>query len=417
MITTSQQAKQAAAAYQQANIDGLIICPMTWSQDEPLLHILEVTPNTPTLMWCYCGLKQTTGDPLGLVELFHGSGPVGSLQSSGLIRRLGRRVEVVVGHHESDEALAGVEDFARAASCAADLRKARIGVLPHRCEAMSSTWVDEFALRQQIGPALCPITTSEYEHVCRELPEAEVDTFLAWVRNTHKVKGLTDESLDHSARASIGLAAMFRRFDLDALAYNDTNEQLLSSVGVRAGLYVPELFARGGVIAMEADVGAATTMLILQKLTGQPPMYTEIQNYDLADNSVLLSHAGIHDYRLASDPNDIVITADPEYAETNPLKGAFGEYRVKAGAIAMVNFVHGNEGFQMTATLAESLEGPVLLRGFPHLSARMETPLSVFFEKAIHRGVTQHWTVVHDRGVIRRLETLSRIIGFEIEII
>jgi hypothetical protein len=178
---------------------------------------------------------------------------------------------------------------------------------------------------------------------------------------------------------------------------------------------VPELFARGGVIAMEADVGAATAMWMLQKMTGRPPMYTEIQNYDLADNSVLLSHAGMHDFRLAVDPKDIVITADPEFAEVNELKGAFGEYRVQPGSIAMVNFIQGPEGFQMTVTLAESLAGPVRLRGFPHIEARMDTPLPVFFEKAIRRGVTQHWIVAHDPDVVPRLQTLSRIVGFEIE--
>jgi L-arabinose isomerase len=414
LITTAEQAEPAAAAYRQANIDGLIICPMTWSQDEPLLRILDATVGTPTLVWCYCGLAATR-EPLGLVELFHGSGPVGALQSSALIRRSGRRVEVVVGHHASEAAMTGIRDFAMAASCAADLRRSRIGVLPHRCEVMSGTWVDEFALRRRIGPSLEPITTSAYEQICNDLPEVEVDTFLAWVRTTYNVKGMTDASLEQSARASIGLAELFRRYKLDALAYNDTNQTLLKNLGVRAGLYVPELFARGGVIAMEADVGAATAMWMLQKMTGRPPMYTEIQNYDLADNSVLLSHAGMHDFRLAVDPKDIVITADPEFAEVNELKGAFGEYRVQPGSIAMVNFIQGPEGFQMTVTLAESLAGPVRLRGFPHIEARMDTPLPVFFEKAIRRGVTQHWIVAHDPDVVPRLQTLSRIVGFEIE--
>ena len=417
LITTAAQAEEAAATYQRAGIDGLLICSMTWSEDAPLLRILEATPGTPTLIWCFCGLPGAMSEPLGLVDLFHGSGPVGSLQSSGLLRRLGRGGPVVVGRYESPEVLSRVEDFARAAACAAELPRVRIGVLPHRCEVMSSTWVDEIALRDQIGPALVPITSSAYERVCEATPSSEIDTFLAWIRNTYTVRSQTEASLEKSARASIALAEVFRRFDLDALAYDDTNEELLSRVGVRAGLCVPELFARGGVVSMEADVGAATTLLILRALTGKPPMYTEIQNYDLEENGVLLSHSGMHDYRLASDPNAITIVPDPELVEACELPGAFGEYRVKSGPIAMVNFVQAPEGFRMTVTRADALDGPVRLAGFPHLWARMATALPTFFERAIERGVTQHWNVVHDPGVTARLEILSRIVGFDIEII
>ena len=412
VITTKAQATEAAAAFARENVDALVLCSITWSEDEPLIRILEETAGLPMLVWCFCGLKTVPDKPINLVELFHGSGPVGCLQSSGTIRKFGRGFEFVLGHYEDTGTIGRIKDFAMAAHLAQKLRSVRIGVLPYRCILMASTWVDEFALMQQIGPKLVPITIQQYVKLCEGIPTSHVGEFLNWIVAKNKVENVSPRSLDVAARTSLGLAALFNAFDLDALGFDDTNPELIEAIGLRPALCVPEMYRVGRVVSMEADIPAVTAMYMISRLTDSLPMYTELQNFDISQNAALFSHAGMHDWRLADEKEKITIGPDPEFVEANELEGAFPEYRVKAGPVALVNFVDAGHGLAMTAATGESLEVSHRIAGFPHAWVRLDPTLLTFFEQAVRAGVTQHWILVHDPAVLTRLAILARLKNF-----
>jgi L-arabinose isomerase len=286
-----------------------------------------------------------------------------------------------------------------------------IGVLPYRCDQMTGTYVDEFRLKKEIGPELKYISTYDYRKICDGIADETVDAFIQDLRTNYKMAdSVTEAGLVNSARVSLGLAELVDAYEVDAIAIEDVSEELHRVVGLRPCLYVPALFERA-VVSMEAEVGGAVALLMLRKLTGQAPMYTEVFTYDQAENCLLIGHAGIHDIDLATSTQEILIEPDGEYVESEP-DSAWMRFRAKGGYVTLLSVFCDVERFKMVISSGESLSGKEKLLGSPHAYVKLVTPLSDFFQTTIRTGMTQHWALVHD-DVVDELVALADILGLE----
>jgi L-arabinose isomerase len=347
-----------------------------------------------------------------MTDLFRASGPVGALQASGPLKRLGRRFGFAFGPAGDPAAIRPIAAFCRAARVARALRRVAIGVLPYRCDQMTGTYVDEFRLRKELGPELKYLSILDYKTFCDEVAPARVEQFLHELRARYPLSAsVTAAGLERAARASLGLAGLVERHHLDALALEDVNEELHRLVGLRPCLAVPELSARA-VVSMEADVSAAAGLWILRELTGQAPMYTEIFTCDLRENALLMGHAGMHDApRLVESPADILIEPDGEYAESEP-DSAWMRFRARGGPVTLLSIFCDVERFKLVIARGEAVGGPPRLLGSPHIYVKIKPPLADFFEQAIRTGMTQHWAVVHAE-VVDELQALAGILGLD----
>jgi L-arabinose isomerase len=411
VLATAEQARDAVGAFRAAEVDAVVACQITWGEDWPVIAALEALPDMPVLLWCYVPWREAP-DPMTMVDLFRSSGPVGVLQASGPIKRMGRRVGFAYGPHTSAETCAQIVAFSRAAMAARGLRSLTIGVLPYRCDQMSGTWVDEARLRHRLGPSLRYISTHDYLATCKDVSEADVDDFVAHLRETYPVaETVTDAGLRKAARASLGLAALAEVHDLDAIALEDVGEELHRVVGLRPCLTPPGLYDRA-VVSMEADAGAAVGLWVLKTLAGGTPMYTEVFTVDAAANTLIVGHAGMHDApNLVSSPDEILIEPDGEYVESEP-DSAWMRFRVRGGRVTLLNVFCDVDRFKFTVARGEALDGPPRLLGSPHAVVRLTTPLPAFFARAVRTGVTQHWAMVHG-DVVAELRALAEIVGVE----
>jgi L-arabinose isomerase len=131
-----------------------------WSEDQPLLRVLEEMRDTPLLLWCW---TPGTSLPMTLtaLDLTKWSGPVGAQQVSGALRRSGRKFTFVIGNHNEKETIREIQEFLAAASVARSLRHARVGLVPYRYYVMPNTWVDEFDLMSKIGMDVIYVSVGE----------------------------------------------------------------------------------------------------------------------------------------------------------------------------------------------------------------------------------------------------------------
>jgi L-arabinose isomerase len=146
---------------------------------------------------------------------------------------------------------------------------------------------------------------------------------------------------------------------------------------------------------MEADVGAAVALIILRRLTGGTPMYTEVFTADNTENTLLMGHAGIHDApHLVTELSNVLIEPDGEYVESEP-DSAWMRFRVKSGRVTLLNLCDGGDTFHFTVATGCVLDGPPLLLGSPHAVVHPDVALPTFFTRAVRAGVTQHWMLIH----------------------
>jgi len=416
IVNSREKLNHALKKFKEENINLLLICYLIWGEDYFVIEALKELPEIPLLLWCYSPFQQLPRT-MNMVDLFRSSGPVGAVQASGPLKRMGKNFGFVFGSHQNKETIKKIVDYSQAAKLAAGLKKMTIGILPSECNQMSGTFVDEFRLRKELGPEIKYISVNEYHLLAQKIPEEIIKRYVKELKNSYKICGVNDKSLFKSARASLGLAKVVEKFNLDALALQDLDEELHQVFGLRPCLYVPSLFEKA-VVSMEADVGAAVALLILKKLTGKPPMYTEIFTFDEKENTILAGHAGIHNLNLAADKSKIKITPDKEYTESEP-ESAWMQFIAKPGKVTMLSLFCDVERFKMVISSGDSLPasrqagpGKEKLDGSPHIYIKLKIPLKEFFERIVKTGMTQHWAIVHE-DVVDKLEYLAEILGLE----
>jgi L-arabinose isomerase len=414
LIHNLEQASVAAKQLKSTELDLLIVCSLIWSEDAPLLKILAELPDVPLLVWNYVPDSRLP-DHISMAELFRRSGPVGCVQHSGALKRLGKSYGFICGPPDQG-VVQEIRDHAQAAQVARSPKTSTIGLLPYRCELMTGTYVDEFRLLRELGLKVRYISIAEYAGILDRVIPSRTRQFMAELGQRYGNAAVSEDSLFHTARASLGLADLAEEYKLDALAISDLVPELHQVIKVRPFLGVPDFFDRGRVLGMEGDLAATAGMLICRRLADTPPMYTEIFTFDPDRNTVLPGHAGMHDVRLADSQAGVRITPDYEYCEANKLEGAWLEFRAKPGRVTMASFFCDVDRFKIVIAQGESLvEGP-RLEGFAHLLIRLDVPVNDFFHRIVRSGITQHWVITH-QNIQGKLENLAQILNLKCEVV
>jgi L-arabinose isomerase len=391
LVTTEESARSAAAKFREADVDALVACCVMWSEDQPLLRVLEEMRDTPLLLWCWTP-GTSLPESLTALDLTRWSGPVGAQQISGALRRSGREFTFVIGNHNEKETIREIREFLTAAAVARSLRHARVGLLPYRYNVMTNTWVDEFDLTSKIGIDVIYVSVGELASSAGLVKEAEVRSYVDGLKDMPVSPQVSSKGLSEAARISLGLAKVVKDRRLDAVSIGDCNDELHAVLKCRPCLYLPSVFENGVVVGSEGDLRGILAQLILARLSGQPTLFTEIFTYDEEQNQILVGHAGMHDIRLASERSAVTITPDYEYPKEEA--GVWMAFSVKPGPVTLLSITSDQRGFHFVATKGEALPAKGRLQGYPNALVKLEMPLRSFFATATTIGTTQHWALV-----------------------
>jgi len=408
LVHSIDKAAKAVQKFKKSRIELLIVCHLMWSEDQPLIKVLNEMSQVPLLLWCYSPHKKLPAR-INSVELFRGSGPVGTLQSSIVIKKSGRDFDFVIGSPDEDDLIKTIVEFAEAAHLVRELKDIKVGLIPYRCELMADIYVDEFRLMRQIGPSVKYISIAEFSSAMEKIEEADVVAYVNDLKSKYEIHGVSDKSLFRAAKSSMALVKVAKMFNLDAIALDDINEELHKMIGLRPCLYPPSLNEMGMIIGMEGDITGTIAMLVLNRLSGQPAMFAEIFAFDKTDNSIVAGHAGPQNTMLVKNDERIKIIPDREYDTSSELEGAWMYFMAKPGRVTMLNLICEEDNFKMVVAGGEALAGPEKLEGFPHIHIKLDVPVERFFAEAAKTGVTHHWAVVH-ADVIDKLESLADMI-------
>ncbi|HXZ97808.1 MAG TPA: hypothetical protein VED24_00415, partial [Candidatus Acidoferrum sp.] len=267
LVTTEESARSAVARFTKTNVDALVACCLMWSEDQPILGVLEEMRDTPLLLWCWTP-GTSLPDSLTALDLIRWSGPVGAQQISGALRRSGKKFMFVMGNHDENETIREIQEFLAAAAVARSLRHARIGLLPYRYDVMTNTWVDEFYLRSKIGVDVIYISVDELALSAASVKDAEVKSYVDDLQGISVSPQVSSKGLSQAARTSLGVAKIVKDRRLDALSIGDCNDELHAVLKCRPCLYLPSVFERGVVVGSESDLLGILAQLILARLSG-----------------------------------------------------------------------------------------------------------------------------------------------------
>jgi L-arabinose isomerase len=415
VLYSPAEAEKAARVIREADVDGLLLAPLMWCEDAVPRAALELLGGLPLVLWTFSP-EGSLPDFVPFQSMLRGSGPVCTMQLSGMLRREGRPFHSVVGHLEDAEADAEIEALARGMAVRRGLASLRIGVLPFPCSQMSTTYVDEFGLRATYGTQLRYLELERVRKAASECDAAAIASFRTDLGARGIRIAVDERNLTEAVRYALALERVMREDALGALAFNDVIEEVHASFGLRPCLWNPKLSDAGAVVAMEADVGAAAGMAALRLATGASPFYTEPFSIDYKANVVLMGHAGYHDGCNADPAGPVEIVKDVEYENSDRFTGAATFFKYRPGPVTAVNSVWSGQALKWAIAEGDSLAGPARMDGNCHVVFRPDASVKELVNHAVTSGVSQHWLFVPGR-LAAQLLLVCRVAGIEASVV
>ncbi len=402
--------------FRAERVDCVICTFLSWSEDRAWIAFLRDMFDVPLMLYLPevpDALLENTRDEDDFIEFLARGGLVGSLEGSGSIARCGRNIEVVVDDFES--ALPRFTAFTRAAKAKAKLRKAKFGLLANYNEIMWSTYIDPYRMFTEIGPELTFISYARLKEATETISNQEAEAYRHELSQLYPVEDDVDAQLFlESARASLGLAKLREKMDLDALVLNDVDHELFETIGLRPGFYPLSFNEHNAILTPEGDLGAGTIIYALKQMTGKNISFVEPFYLDKASDTFSAGHAGPHDYTNKKHKDMVRISRDVRFAKTSyKYAGApFAWYRIPPGNYTLAHFSQGKDSFRIVCFMAESLPGKHGLCSYSHTDFKTTTPVTGLFEKIISTGTTQHFAAL-EGDFTSELELFANINNFE----
>lgn len=404
ILFSEKEAVKAARTIRESDVDGLIIAPLMWCEDQILRAALKQLPKLPTLLCTFLPYRHLSTF-VDFQEMIKGSGSVGTLQASGFLKREGYRYRSVSGFYGDENVYDEIRDHCLALAIRQQFRNTRCGVLPFRCEQMSTTYVDEFSLRTLYGVELRYLEIAAFKDVAQSYTPTQTEVFKEELEHEGFDIEVDERNLTEGIKYALAMGHLAENEDLHILVMNDVIDEMHTQLGLRPCLVNPHMSRSGVVVAMEADIAAGVAMHALRLFTGQSPFYTEIFTVDLEKNCLLMGHAGYHDPVNRDPAQPLQVVPDMEYENSDPFTGACVYFKYRPGPVTVVNSVYTGERLRWSVFEGESLAGPMKMNGNCHLFCNIALPAPAFYRRMLDAGVSQHFVVVsgHIRG---RLKTL-----------
>ncbi len=390
-VNSSQSLEMVCQELRASPVQGVILVFQVWAEDFYLAPFLDALGNRPLAVWCFQPWHKL---PLTLsfLDVLRGSGWVGAFEGLGTLHNLNQPFFFTYGAPDEERVIHDLEQFARVVSVVQALKCARFGLLPYRNEQMQSTFVDEFRLLHELGPKVEYLSVDQLAQASENIGEEEVEQYVHDLHNTLPICGVTEQTLKRAARVSLGLAHLALEHQLDVLSFNDIAEETHQRFGLRPALYPPLLWEHNLHIGLEGDLGAATALLILQRLSGQGVFFAEFWVWDQAENLMIGGHAGPQNPQMA-EAGSVWVSQDYEFAQTDSTEGAHLQFVVAKGRVTLLQIRCKPQGWQAIAAQGSSLGGPPRLEGYPHIILRLDTSVDTFLRGCAEVGTTQHFVL------------------------
>lgn len=329
----------------------------------------------------------------------------------------GRFGEAGPEHPASERAWREIQDWVRAVSVTARLRRSRIAFLGHTYPGMLDMYSDFTQHSAQLGTH---VEVLEMCDLAARLPAGDAPA----VRSKHEealavfqisgdspsdplAKRPTEEEMLWACRVGVALDQLVSDFSLDGLAYYyrglDGNEYERLAAGMILGCSL--LTARGVPASGEGDLKNCQAMKILD-LLGSGGSYTEFYAMDFDEDLLLMGHDG--PFHLSIAEGRPVLRGLGLYHG----KRGFGvsvEAKVKLGPVTVLALTQDADGrLKFLGAEGESVAGETLAIGNTNSRIRFGGGMRHFVDHWCAGGPTHHCAlgVGHELPALRRVTDL-----------
>ena len=335
------QAERAVKELQSGCFDALVVCIAGWIPSWAVIKVIENFRSLPILLWGLSGWNDggrfvTTADQAGSTAL------------RAVLEELGYRFRYLVNFRDApprcDEAL----EFLTAASAAAELRQAVIGMAGYRDMRLYGTMYDGLLLKRVLGLEIEHFNLAEVQTAMSLADDDAIAAARAHIRRHWQfVRPPQPATLDQSIRLALAFKRKLleRRYRAFSFCDVDGIKKLFRVAPAGAMTLLHDELAIPTV--PENDAYGTATALLLQQLTGQLPFYLEF--YEFSSRSALM---GVPDY-VPSAAVDGRVTILPN-TFGNFGEGLLNVSKLKTGTVTLARLSVKDGRFRLHAAVAEA---------------------------------------------------------------
>lgn len=409
-----QQVEAQVAALTAAEVDLLATLHLSYSPSLEAVEALQAAP-LPLL------LLDTTPNPrfadhVNREELIRNHAIHGVQDLASVLRRVGRRYELVVGYVPSSDFLEAVIEVARAAQITRALRTMRVLALGEPFSGMGDFQVEASLLEKLLGVHTERVEVDALGSYLAQVSAGDVIGENAEDMARYDCAGLVPERLTDSNRVGLAVRAMLADMGAGAFTANFTEFDVALGLHTYPFLEASKAMERGVGYAGEGDV--LTAALVGALLQGfREVTFCEMFCPDWAENWILMSHMGECNLAMANQKPRLVEKALALGPLENPVVPIFP---LRAGPATLVNLAPApGDTLSIIVSpvqiLARALEPG--LPDSPHFWIRREDRvLPDFLGDFSELGGTHHSALISGEhvGVIKRMAHMLGLACHEI---
>ena len=308
-IKYREDAEREMARFEAAGLDGVLVVMLTYG---PAMRVARLLSES-RLPICLANIQPEPNvtPQWDMADMTYNQGVHGAQDTANAMVRAGRRFAVLTDDWRSEEFRADVGRWARAAAAITAWKKLKVAIFGYAMNDMGDIRVDESALVRSLGPEILAVAPGDLIRGMEAVTDAQAGEVIAF----------EDERFEIDPRLSAGERADHARMQVAI-------EQILESRGFGAytahfdaigedGRFArlplaaaSSLMAKGYGYAAEGDVLTACIVSAGHVLIGDAH-FTEMYAMDFPSDSVLMSHMGEGNWKIARRDRPVKLIKRP----------------------------------------------------------------------------------------------------------
>ena len=406
-----QSIETLVAGYNAANLDGMVIVLLAYSQGAYLTRALE--NNRLPLALAVVQPDQEVGDDWVELDLTVNQGIHGAQDNANIINKSGVPCQFFAGNRHEGRFIEFIEDFAKACYARATLKGMRTAAFSRMC-GMGDILTDEFAFTRIIGPEVCHDTIGSIASRMQSVSAEAIDAQIEKDRSIHAV----DERLSYKAHAeAVRMYLAFQAYlkDRGYDAFTAHFDQFADDGRFKQlPLYAASnLLAEGYGYAAEGDYMCASMVAAAGALADRDANFTEMYAMDFAKKAIIFCHAGEGNW--ATHRKDRKVRLIDRYLG----EGGLGNppthiFTPQPGRATLTSLVYAGEGkFRLVLAMGDILPKADLTGcEMPYFFWRPDSGIKPCVEAWLKNGGTHH-EVINLGDVRSRWRMLCAMLGVE----
>jgi L-arabinose isomerase len=308
-IKYREDAERAMREFENADVDGVLVVMLTYG---PAMRVARLLSES-RLPVCLANIQPEPNvtPAWDMADMTYNQGVHGAQDTANAMVRAGKRFAVLTDDWRSAGFTADVGRWARAAAAVTAWKKLKVAIFGYAMNEMGDIRVDESALVRTLGPAIISVAQGDLWRGMQLISDLEISELVNSENEQFEIdpRLSAEERADH-ARMQIAIQRILdeRGFGAYTAHFDAIGEDgRFSRLPLAAA---SSLMAQGYGYAAEGDVLTACLVYAGHRLIGDAH-FTEMYAMDFPSDSVLMSHMGEGNWKIARSDRRVRLIKRP----------------------------------------------------------------------------------------------------------